>query len=309
MCVTLILSLSIGGLGATLAVFFWLSSYNSNLIYVYSCFSVQDQATSDKPDLAAAYRRRVPSDPMEHGPGKVGISSRWWYLPGMYKPVAHCGRCTKPPPGITTGVAFANALRHRQEVAVSGVTATVERTGQLYRIPRIRPAGTTYRVWSRECVTWPRFDAGHYALHHTIGDTLLELSLEEARALQIVVLKTNTQAETFSVHGPGHHQNWKKVGLSRAYFKPELVQESSMPTDKAKAAFRFLREHNRYYQAFLQTQAGLIATHASLNVLSWFSSLEENAWRASMFSFSISSVWDPCVHRTVILCLKSIFSM
>ena len=230
-------------------------------------FSIQDQDSSDKPDFAAAYRRRVPSDPMEHGPGKVGISSRWWYLPGMYKPVAHCGRCTKPPSGMSTGVAFANALRKRKTAAVSGVTATVERTGQLYRIPRIRPAGSTYRAWSRECVTWPRFDAGLYSLHATIGESLLELSVEEARALQIVVLRTNVQAETFSPHGPGHHQNWKKVGLSRAYFKPDLVQESSMPTLKAKAAFRFLCENNRYYKVFQQTQAGLIATRASLNVI------------------------------------------
>jgi len=250
-------------------VLFGLIPQNSNCVGIPRFFfsHFQDQDSSDKPDFAAAYRRRVPSDPMEHGPGKVGISSRWWYLPGMYKPVAHCGRCTKPPSGMSTGVAFANALRKRKTAAVSGVTATVERTGQLYRIPRIRPAGSTYRAWSRECVTWPRFDAGLYSLHATIGETLLELSVEEARALQIVVLRTNVQAETFSPHGPGHHQNWKKVGLSRAYFKPDLVQESSMPTPKAKAAFRFLCENNRYYKAFQQTQAGLIATRASLNVI------------------------------------------
>ena len=42
----------------------------------------QDQATADTPDLCAAYRRLIPSDPMEHEYGKLGISSRWWYLPG-----------------------------------------------------------------------------------------------------------------------------------------------------------------------------------------------------------------------------------
>ena len=57
-------------------------------------FVYQSQGTSVKPDKLAAYRRQVPSAPVEHGPGNVGISSRWWYLPGMYKPAAHCTRCT-----------------------------------------------------------------------------------------------------------------------------------------------------------------------------------------------------------------------
>ena len=57
-------------------------------------FVDQAQGTSAKPDKLAAYRRQVPSDPVEHGPGNVGISSRWWYLPGMYKPAAHCTWCT-----------------------------------------------------------------------------------------------------------------------------------------------------------------------------------------------------------------------
>ena len=57
-------------------------------------FVYQSQGTSVKPDKLAAYRRQVPSDPVEHAPGNVGISSRWWYLPGMYKPAAHCTWCT-----------------------------------------------------------------------------------------------------------------------------------------------------------------------------------------------------------------------
>ena len=57
-------------------------------------FVYQSQGTSAKPDKLAAYRRQVPSAPVEHGPGNVGISSRWWYLPGMYKPAAHCTWCT-----------------------------------------------------------------------------------------------------------------------------------------------------------------------------------------------------------------------
>ena len=44
-----------------------------------------------------------------------------------------------------------------------------------------------------------------------------------------------------------HHQfNWKKVGLSRAYYKKELVCAESMPTVRARAAFLFLMDHNKF---------------------------------------------------------------
>merc|ERR1712015_379862 len=56
----------------------------------------QLRTTSTTPDLLAAPRRQLPYDPIEHSYGSVGDSSRWWYLPGMYQPVQHCGRCTKP---------------------------------------------------------------------------------------------------------------------------------------------------------------------------------------------------------------------
>ncbi len=231
----------------------------------------QDQATAETPDLCAAYRRRIPSDPTEHSHGVVGISSRWWYLPGMYKPVAFCERCTRPRQGMTPGAGFAAAMRQRQRNALyasrnAGLAAPVERTGQLYRIPRIRPIGGSDRVWSPECITWPRYQHGSYSFQSTAGESLLELSVDEARALQIIVLHTEKKAEKFSQHGPEHQKNWKKVGLSRGYFKGVLVQESSMPTAKAKAAFAFFMANNRYYKAFQETQARLIATQASLNV-------------------------------------------
>jgi len=234
----------------------------------------QDQVTSDKPDLAAAYRRRIPTEPLEHESGKVGISSRWWYLPGMYKPVANCERCTKPETTVSTGAAFANSLRKRYrdnkyKSSNAGTTAPVERTGQLYRIPRIRPLNSDYRTWSQECITWPRYLNEHFAMNNVTGETFLEMSIEEWRALQIIVLKTSVESETFSVRGPGHHKNWKKVGLSRAYFKKDLVQESSMPTKRAKAAFRFLWENNEYFKAFQQMQARNIVSNAPLNVSSY----------------------------------------
>ena len=66
---------------------------------------------------------------------------------------------------------------------------------------------------------------------------MLELTEEESRALTVVVLVTKTQSQTY---GAAHHANLKKVGLSTAYFKRTAVMESSMPTPRAKAAFRYL---------------------------------------------------------------------
>ena len=47
--------------------------------------------TSHSPEAIAVHRRKVPSDPVVHCHGAVGVSSRWWYLSGMYKPVV--GKC------------------------------------------------------------------------------------------------------------------------------------------------------------------------------------------------------------------------
>ena len=242
----------------------------------------QDQATATTPDFLAAYRRRVPDDPMVHGQAPLGVSSRWWYMAGMYRPVSFCERCTRPPPGLSAGALASKKLRETGariwtgrkkptkpvtvEPPAKRVLIPVDRTSQLYRIPRIRESGDA-RAWSEECITWPRYRYGHYAFDNAGGESLLALGTEDARALQIVVLRTSKQVEKFSAHGPTHHQNWKKVGLSRAYFKPDLVQESSMPSDKSKAAFRFLMTHNRFYEALQKQQACRLASHASLNVV------------------------------------------
>ena len=54
----------------------------------------QMRETSHSPEAIAAHRRRVPDDPVVHCHGELGVSSRWWYLPGMYKPiVAKCHCC------------------------------------------------------------------------------------------------------------------------------------------------------------------------------------------------------------------------
>ena len=47
--------------------------------------------------LSEGLSRQVPSDPVEHCQGSVGIFSRWWYDAKMYKPDLWCHRCRQPP--------------------------------------------------------------------------------------------------------------------------------------------------------------------------------------------------------------------
>ena len=69
--------------------YFFNDAYFRNKVY-------RNVITSSSPDLLAAYRRQVPSDPVAHEDGQVGVSSRWWFLPGMYQPLTWCGRCGGP---------------------------------------------------------------------------------------------------------------------------------------------------------------------------------------------------------------------
>ena len=75
------------------------------------------------PGTSLAHVRLVPSDPVEHCQGSVGISSRWWYLPLMYKPVAHCERCTPPPRKLEDVLVYRN--KHPE------VHPMVDSTGEL----------------------------------------------------------------------------------------------------------------------------------------------------------------------------------
>jgi hypothetical protein len=81
--------------------FFFNDKYFKERVYL-------NTATSMSPEAMAAHRRSTPDDPIEHASGSVGVSSRWWYLPGMYRPQQQCGRCT-PVLQQTTGQAFASS--------------------------------------------------------------------------------------------------------------------------------------------------------------------------------------------------------
>ena len=77
----------------------------------------QRRATTEKFCPAEVYRDRVPSDPLVHADGHVGISSRWWYLAPMYKPVNVCSVCThqfgialRQPRGTLLEMVFGNSF-------------------------------------------------------------------------------------------------------------------------------------------------------------------------------------------------------
>ena len=249
--------------------FFFNDKYFSEAVY-------RDQVTSTTPDLLAPYRKSVPTDPLEHAHGHVGISSRWWYLPGMYKPVQYCGRCTRPPRAVSPGMSLTTLLRKRNEKYVAAQkrqkSATseqqpepVEKTGQLYKIPRMALEGAVGidSSWAVECVTWPRYLDGEFKLTNRSGDRMLDMTEDEKRALQIVVLRCEVKQERY---GAAHQVNWKKTGLSRAYFKSDRVSEGSMPTPRAAAAYRFLMAENQFYAVFSQMQGRILENKTSLNL-------------------------------------------
>ena len=157
----------------------------------------------------------------------------------MYTPaVARCSCCS----GKETPLEKFNRRMQNH-----GKALKVAKTSELYRIPLPTKPGDE----AKECITWPRYSLGQFSLEHSTGPSMHEMTVEECRALSIVVLRTSVQQERY---GAAHQFNWKKVGLSRAYFKKDLVCEASMPTARSKAAFHFLREHSKYYRSFLTEQ-------------------------------------------------------
>ena len=238
----------------------------------------KDTATSVTCDLLAPHRRQVPTDPLVHEYGSVGVSSRWWCLPGMYSPVVHCGRCTPPPRGHTASASMTDAMRARNDQYAAG--ETFRATGELYKIPRMVADGAAFQAWSPECIKFPRYHHGAFHLQNTTGQSILELTEEEQRALRIVCLKTSVQAERY---GGAHQLNWKKVGLSRAWYQKSAVQAHSMPTPRAAAAFHFLMEHNEWYKVFHKQHLQLLATGASLNISSYDLFIVQTGIECAMF--------------------------
>ena len=109
---------------------------------------------------------------------------------------------------------------------------------------------------------------------------MLELTELEQRALQVVCLRTDVKRE---VYGAGHQMNWKKVGLSRAYYKELRVCEANMPTERCCAALRFLLEHNPFYRVFHGEQQRRLDAGASLNVSSFDLFIKQSGIECAMF--------------------------
>ena len=95
---------------------------------------------------------------------------------------------------------------------------------------------------------------------------MLALTQTEKDALRIIVLVCKVEKE---VYGAAHHMNWKKTGLSRAYYKKTQVDERSMPTRRAAAAYRFLVQNNKYYKGFCGNQRELLDEQQPLNISSF----------------------------------------
>ena len=147
--------------------------------------------------------------------------------------------------------------------------APVEKTRELYRAPRV--CGEGFGLIPGLTLEWPRYCDGEFRSRHRVfgeyaGESMLELSDAEQRALQVLTLRVKAQKE---VYGGPHHFNWKKVGLSVARYRPELVEEGNMPTERCKAAYRFLRRWNPFYDAQCKEQQRRLEAGESLYMSSY----------------------------------------
>ena len=141
-------------------------------------------------------RQYIPDDPVEHSDGNVGVTSRWWYLSGMYHPEAHCGACTKPEAvaAVRAGETFLDRIqriRKRKYAAAGSLSAhgeagqSVVSSQELYRVPCVDLSSRD--ELSNNCIFWPRYCQREFVL---------------------VLMVTKTQSQTY---GAAHHANLKKV--------------------------------------------------------------------------------------------------
>ena len=100
-------------------------------------------------------------------------------------------------------------------------------SAQLYKIPSTQ--NDSMSKLAKECALWPRYAYGEFSLSACVGEGMLETASEEYRALQIIFLRPKVKAERY---GAAHHINWKKVGITSAYFRREALTEAGMPTPR-----------------------------------------------------------------------------
>ena len=192
----------------------------------------------------------------------------------MYHPEAHCGSCIKPEVAqIAAGESFLQRMARDRKRKYEAAAASSSRgeagqsvvaSKELYRVPCV-DLSSRHRL-SSNCIFWPRYSQGNFVLMDKPGDCMLELTVEESKALTVVVLIPNTKSQTY---GAAHQANLKKVGISTAYFRRTAVTESSMPTPRAKAAFRYLLANNKYYRRYWEIQKELLENDRILTISSF----------------------------------------
>ena len=78
-----------------------------------------------------------------------------------------------------------------QKAAAGGVGQDVLQSGELYPVPCV--VDGSRKSLAPECVFWPTYRQGSFIDFATTGDCMLNMTLEECRALQIAVLNSRNR--------------------------------------------------------------------------------------------------------------------
>jgi hypothetical protein len=92
------------------------------------------------------------------------------------------------------------------------------------------------------------------------------MNQEDKRSLQIVGILTQCKKEQF---GAGHHINWKKTGISKAWFNKIRVCRDNITSTMAKAAYDYLMQYNPFYRDLAEEQAKRIEHKACMQISSF----------------------------------------
>ena len=104
---------------------------------------------------------------------------------------------------------------------------------------------------------WPCYADGKYELG-ACGESMVELSQEEVRSLELVLIWCDMKQERGRTRNLGTF-NWKKLGISRGKWK-EPSMSTRLLTPKARAAYDWLMQHNTTYAAWQQKhEAAMLA--------------------------------------------------
>ena len=78
----------------------------------------------------------------------------------------------------------------------------------------------------------------------------------------------------------GSSFNWKKTGLSRAYYRHRPMNVKDM-TQRAAAAFQFLQKNNKYYEYFLKEHNRRLDSNSILTISSFELFIKSNGIEAA----------------------------